>query len=151
MEHRAKHQRLEDFQRLCRERGVPFTEQRRVILEAVLDLEDHPTADQVHSALARRSPGVSRATVYRTLEGLARMGVITKTCHPGKSVRYDRRTEQHHHLVCMRCDEVIDISDSRYDSLPVPDTRELGFEVNDLRVQLRGFCRRCRDHEEDMP
>jgi Fe2+ or Zn2+ uptake regulation protein len=77
------------------------------------------------------------------------MGVITKTCHPGKSVRYDRRTELHHHLVCMRCDEVIDISDSRYDSLPVPDTTDLGFEVSDLRVQLRGTCRRCRDEEKE--
>lgn len=143
-----RQQRLDDFQRLCREHGVPFTEQRRLVLEAVLDLDDHPTADQVHSVLARRRPGVSRATVYRTLEGLARMGVITRTCHPGKSVRYDRRTEQHHHLVCMRCDAVIDISDARLDALPVPDTSAFGFEVSDLRVQLRGTCRNCRDQEE---
>jgi len=150
MESGTKLQRLEGFRRLCKDRGVPFTEQRRLILDTVLDLDDHPTADQVHAALRRRQPGVSRATVYRTLEGLARMGVITKACHPGKAVRYDRRTEVHHHLVCMRCDEVIDLSDPRLDSLPVPDTTAFGFEVTDLRVQLRGTCRRCRDQEE-MP
>jgi Fe2+ or Zn2+ uptake regulation protein len=86
--------------------------------------------------------------VYRALESLARVGVITKACHPGKTVRYDSRTETHHHLVCLRCDVVIDITDERLDALPVPDTSRLGFEVSDFRVQLRGICRRCRGQEE---
>jgi Fe2+ or Zn2+ uptake regulation protein len=119
-----------------------------VVLEAVLDLDDHPTADRVHEAVARRDPGVSRATVYRALESLARIGVITKACHPGKAVRYDSRTEIHHHLVCLRCDTVVDIADERLDALPVPDTSSLGFDVSDFRVQLRGICRRCREQEE---
>jgi len=124
------------------------TQQRLVVLEAVLDLDNHPTADQVHETVAHRDPGVSRATVYRTLESLARLGVITKACHPGKTVRYDSRTEPHHHLVCLRCDAVTDIADDRLDALPVPDTTGLGFEVSDFRVQLRGICRRCRELEE---
>jgi Fur family peroxide stress response transcriptional regulator len=148
MDRQAKQRRIEDFRRLCREQGLPLTEQRMVVLEAVLDLDDHPTADRVHEAVARRDPGVSRATVYRTLENLARIGVITKACHPGKAVRYDSRTEIHHHLVCLRCDAVIDITDERLDALPVPDTSYLGFEVSDYRVQLRGICRRCHEQEE---
>jgi len=127
---------------------VPLTPQRRAVLEAVLDLGNHPTADQVHQALAVRRPRPSRATVYRTLESLARLGVITKACHPGRPVRYDGRTEMHHHLVCLRCDEITDISDARLDRLAVPDTSALGFEVSDFRVQLRGVCRRCRKLEE---
>jgi len=96
----------------------------------------------------RRDPGVARATVYRTLESLARIGVITKACHPGKAIRYDSLTETHHHLVCLRCDTVIDIADERLDALPVPDTSSFGFEITDFRVQLRGLCRRCRELEE---
>lgn len=118
------------------------------MLEAVLDLDNHPTADQVHDAVSRRDPGVSRATVYRALESLTRIGIITKACHPGKAIRYDSRTETHHHLVCLHCDTVIDISDERLDALPVPDTSSLGFEIKDFRVQLRGVCRRCRELEE---
>ena len=121
-----------------------------VVLEAVLDLDDHPTADRVHGAVAERDPGVSRATVYRALESLARVGIITKACHPGKAIRYDSRTETHHHLVCLRCDDVIDITDERLDALPVPDTSGYGFEVSDFRVQLRGVCRRCRELEETV-
>jgi Fur family peroxide stress response transcriptional regulator len=148
MDRQTKKQRLEDFRRLCRERGLPLTEQRQTVLEEVLELDNHPTADRVHEAVARRDPGVSRATVYRALESLARIGVITKACHPGKAIRYDSRTETHHHLVCLRCDEVIDITDERLDALPVPDTSPYGFEVSDFRVQLRGICRRCRELEE---
>jgi Fur family peroxide stress response transcriptional regulator len=144
----SKHRRLEECRTRCREHGLPLTEQRQVVLEAVLDLDNHPTADQVHDAVSRRDPGVSRATVYRALESLTRIGIITKACHPGKAIRYDSRTETHHHLVCLHCDTVIDISDERLDALPVPDTSSLGFEIKDFRVQLRGVCRRCRELEE---
>jgi Fe2+ or Zn2+ uptake regulation protein len=64
-------------------------------------------------------------------------------------VRYEGRTELHHHLICLRCDQVIDISDDHLDGCPLPDTSKLGFEVKDHRVQLRGICRRCR--EEEIP
>ena len=131
-----------------RAKRLALTPQRRAILRAVLDLDDHPTADRVHAALARRRVRVSRATVFRTLESFARLGVITKACHPGSSVRYDCRTDLHHHLVCLRCDRVIDISDARLDTLPVPDTRRFGFVVSDFKVQLRGTCKECREQED---
>jgi len=148
MDDQARAERIEAFQRLCRERGLVLTSQRRAILRAVLDLDDHPSADRVHAALSRRRVRASRATVFRTLESLARLGVITKACHPGSGVRYDRRTDLHHHLVCLSCDRVIDFSDARLDSVPVPDTRRFGFVVSDFRVQLRGICKECREQED---
>jgi Fur family ferric uptake transcriptional regulator len=63
-------------------------------------------------------------------------------------VRYDRRTEVHHHLICLRCEDVIDISDKHLDRVRIPDLSDLGFEVSDHRVQLRGICRRCRENQE---
>jgi len=148
MEDHAKDERLESLRQRCREHGLALTPQRRAILRAVLDLDDHPTADRVHAALARRRVRVSRATVFRTLESFARMGIIAKTCHPGSAIRYDRRTERHHHLVCLSCDRVIDISDTHLDALPVPDTRPFGFVVSDFKVQLRGICKECREQED---
>jgi Fe2+ or Zn2+ uptake regulation protein len=148
MDTSAKARRLEDLRRLSREAGVPLTVQRRAILEAILDLESHPTADEVHQVVARRQPGVSRATVYRTLESLVRLGLITKASHTGSVVRYDGRNEKHHHLVCLRCDTIIDVTDARLDAVPVPDTKAQGFFVLDVRVQLRGLCRGCRKLEE---
>jgi Fe2+ or Zn2+ uptake regulation protein len=144
MDDAAKRERIACFNHLCREQGLRSTVQRRVILETVLDLDDHPTADEVYESVVDRLPGVSRTTVYRTLESLARLGVITKACHPGAVARYDRRTELHHHLICLHCDGITDISDARLDDLEIPDTSTYGFEVADFRVQLRGLCRQCR-------
>ena len=140
-------QRLADLARICRERGLRCTVQRRAILEAVLELANHPTAEQVYEAVLPRLPGISKTTVYRALESLARLGVITKACHPGAAARFDGRTELHHHLICLSCDAVVDISDERLDALVVPDTSGFGFEVTDFKVQLRGICRRCREHQ----
>ena len=148
MNDQAKDERIEGLGQLCREQGLALTPQRRAILRAVLDLDDHPTADRVHAALSRRRVRVSRATVFRTLESFARVGIITKACHPGSSVRYDPRTDPHHHLICTSCDRVIDISDARLDALPVPDTRPFGFVVSDFKVQLRGTCKECREQED---
>jgi len=150
LDFRAKQSRLQEFERLCRERGAPLTTQRRVVLRAVLDLDCHPTADQVYSFPAVRRARISRATVYRTLEYLVRTGAITKACHTGGVVRYDGRIAVHHHLVCLRCDAVFDIADVRLDALPIPDTSGFGFEVRDFRVQLRGLCRSCRRQEESQ-
>ena len=148
MDARAKDERLESLRHVCREHGLVLTPQRRAILRLVLDSDEHPTADRVHATLARRRVRVSRATVFRTLESFARIGLITKACHPGSSVRYDGRTDLHHHLICTACDRVIDFSDKHLDSVPVPDTRRVGFVVSDLQVQLRGTCRECREQED---
>ncbi len=148
MDSRLRQERIQDCQQTCRDLGVPFTVQRRAILEAVLDLDNHPTADQVYAHLSERTPDISRTTVYRTLETLVRIGSITKACHPGSVVRYDPHVEIHHHLICQSCDQVIDITDEKLDALPIPDTSPFGFEVSDFRVQLRGTCSRCREKEE---
>jgi Fur family peroxide stress response transcriptional regulator len=145
---RARRTRLDAFRRLCRDKRVLCTPQRRLVFEVLLDLETHPTADEIAAALERRLPGASRATVYRNLEILVGLGVITKVCHPGAAVRYDVRTDVHHHLVCLRCNAIVDFNDERLNALPVPDTSGLGFVVRDCRVQLRGTCRLCRELEE---
>jgi Fur family peroxide stress response transcriptional regulator len=148
MDDRTKNERLRLFEQRCREDGMPITVQRRLILEAVLSLDHHPTADQVHEAVGGRLPQISRTTVYRTLETLVRMGVITKACHPGSVVRYDSRTENHHHLICLCCDLVTDAPSIQLGEVPLPDVSDLGFEISDVRVQLRGICCQCRKKEE---
>jgi len=147
LEHLSKEDRIREFKRLCSERGERCTAQRTVILEAVLDLDNHPSADQIYDVVGTRLPGVARTTVYRTLEHLARIGVITKACHPGRVARFDPRVELHHHLVCLHCSEIVDFEHGAFNGLPIPDTSALGFEVCDYRVQLRGICKTCQERE----
>ena len=148
MDKHTKQQRMDLFASRCREKGVPVTAQRRMVLEVLLDLDTHPTADQVHELVTQRMPELNRTTVYRTLETLVSMGVITKASHPGHVVRFDPRTEPHHHLVCLSCDEVIDLLDKPLDALKIPDLSKTGFSVHDYQVQLRGVCRDCRQQDQ---
>ena len=139
---------MRDLVRLCAERDVPLSDARRAVLESVLRVDTHPTADEVFALASRAQPGIGRATVYRALDAFTEAGILTKALHPGAAVRYDIRAERHHHLVCTHCEAIIDITDAGLDTLPVPDTSNLGFRIADVQVQLRGTCRNCSRKEE---
>jgi Fur family peroxide stress response transcriptional regulator len=139
-----KRERLRRFEELCRQRGLSLTVQRRLILEAVLDRVDHPTVDTIYDEVKQRIPGVSRTTVYRVLETLTEVGVVTKVCSPGAAARFDPVTQRHHHLVCLRCNRLIDLTDERLDQLKLPDVRPLAFEIKDYSIHFHGICAACR-------
>lgn len=138
---------LADLEAACRRHGLPLTVQRRVVLEALAGRTDHPTADQLLVDVRTRMPGVSRTTVYRVLETLVRLGLAVKTCTPGSTVRFDPRTERHHHLVCLQCERVMDVHAPSLDALRLPSMRTAGFEISDYSVHFRGTCPECRRRE----
>jgi Fur family peroxide stress response transcriptional regulator len=144
MSNELKHNRLEHFERACRERRLPVTTQRRAIFEMILDRDDHPTADRVYDQVRKRLPTISRTTVYRILDSLVELGFITKVCHLGSAARFDPRTRQHHHLVCLRCERIIDVEEKSLNDLPWPDVRRHGFEIRDYQIHFRGVCAKCR-------
>jgi Fur family peroxide stress response transcriptional regulator len=136
----------------CRARGIPCTAQRRGTLEVLLSRADHPTADQIYEDVRRRLPSVSRMTIYRVLELLVGLGIVRKVSHPGSAVRYDPNLHPHHHLLCLRCDKLIDIEEGALDTLPAPpEARRLGFEIDDHLVQFRGICAECQQKESRQP
>ncbi len=137
-------QALKDFESLCRRAGTPVTVQRRAVLQAVLERDDHPTADQILDVVKDRIPGISRTTVYRVLETLADLGAIRRLQHAGSLARFDGRTMRHHHLICKRCHKVIDLQDTRLNRISVSHVSAGGFEVEDFSVHLMGVCEECR-------
>lgn len=139
-----KRERIEQFEQACRRRGLPVTTQRRVVFDSILDRKDHPTADQMYEQVKARLPGLSRTTVYRILDTLVELGMITKTCHPGSSARFDPAIQRHHHLVCTHCETIIDIEEKTLDAVAWPDVRATGFEINDFHIHFRGICAECR-------
>lgn len=138
-------EKLQSFEKLCRERGFPLTVQRRIIVEAVLGREDHPTADRIYEEVKKRVPEISRATVYRTLEALVEMGAIRRAHYLGPASRFDANTTHHQHLVCVRCNSVVDFEDSRLDDLPIPDPTNTGFQISDYSVYYTGVCSQCQE------
>ena len=136
--------RIEELEKACREHGLPVTVQRRIVFEAIILRQDHPTADQIYDQIKSRIPGVSRTTVYRILDTFVLLGLITKICHPGSAARFDPKIHQHHHLVCMHCEKIIDLEAESLNHLVWPDVRGHDFEIRDYHIHFRGVCLDCR-------
>ncbi|UCE59713.1 MAG: transcriptional repressor [Phycisphaerales bacterium] len=135
--------RLLDFERLCRDRGLSLTIQRRTVLEALLEGKDHPTADEIRGDVQRRIPGLSRTTVYRVLDTLVQLGVVNKIYQPGAPAVFDTGTHPHHHLACLSCNKIVDL-ENHLPSAPVPpDVRLKGLKILESHVFFRGTCREC--------
>jgi Fur family ferric uptake transcriptional regulator len=128
---------------VLRARGLRLTPQRQLVLEAVYTL-GHATPDQVHAAVSRTAAGVNITTVYRTLELLEDLGLVTHThLSHGSPTYHAVGEEQHVHLVCRGCGGVDEVSPSVLDGLVEGLRRDRGFSVDVGHVALFGICRQC--------
>jgi Fe2+ or Zn2+ uptake regulation protein len=124
--------------------GQRFTEQRSAVYRFLASTEEHPTADEVFLAVRRNLPGISLATVYKSLETLVGCGLAVKLSYGDGSARYDGRTDPHHHARCLACGKVIDIAGHlpRYEVEQLREQAE-GFTVVGYRLELSGYCSEC--------
>lgn len=130
---------------MLRERGLRLTPQRQLILQAVHELE-HSTPEQVHTAVRERVAGVNITTVYRTLELLEELGLVTHTHLSHGSPTYHRVGEHPHvHLVCRSCGTSTGVDPSVVQ--PVADRllAAQGFQVDIGHVSFFGRCGACRE------
>jgi Fur family ferric uptake transcriptional regulator len=128
---------------VLRARGMRVTAQRQFVLRAVRDL-GHATPEQVHAAVREMAAGVNITTVYRTLELLEQLGLVTHTHLSHGSPTYHAATdEQHVHLVCRACGVVDEVDPELVGPLASTLERERGFLVDIGHVALFGLCRAC--------
>jgi len=124
--------------------GQRFTGQRAAVYRYVSHTDEHPTADEVFLAVRRNLPGISLATVYKSLETLVGCGLAVKLTYSDGSARYDGRTDPHHHARCLACGRVTDLAGEIH-------RREIealrghagGFTVTGYRLELSGYCSAC--------
>ena len=120
-----------------------MTVQKRAVLEALAVREDHPTAEQIYKDAHRNIPGISRATVYRILNTLVKMNIARKVFHPGDFARFETKVFRHHHLVCRKCEKIMDIGDLELKPIPLPQVKSVGFNVDDYSINFFGECSNC--------
>jgi Fe2+ or Zn2+ uptake regulation protein len=119
------------------------TRQRKVILEELQKVKEHPTAASLYAIVRRRMPKISLGTVYRNLELLNQMGMVQKLDFSGAEARYDGNVEDHDHLRCVRC--------MRVDDAPGPPLALAGggkedwggYKVLGHRLEVFGVCPKC--------
>mgnify|MGYP001827802766 CR=1 FL=1 len=128
--------------------GHRFTEQRAAVYRFLSGTTSHPNADEVFQEVRGQVPGISLATVYKSLETLVNCGLASKLTYSDGSARYDARMDPHHHARCVSCGRVMDVPGNLRGRTLENLTRGLdGFFVLGYRLELTGFCGGCSPHK----
>jgi Fe2+ or Zn2+ uptake regulation protein len=135
--------RLKETEALMRSRGLSVTHQRMAVYRRLLEDVSHPDAERLYERVRRDVPSISLGTVYKTLDTLLDLGVITEVAAPRSATRYEAVLEAHHHLVCEDCGAIGDLYEPKYSRLRLPERSASGFEVMSCSVQFRSRCRAC--------
>jgi Fur family ferric uptake transcriptional regulator len=128
---------------LLRARGLRLTAQRQLVLEAVYAL-GHATPDQVHAEVSRTAAGVNITTVYRTLELLEELGLVTHAhLSHGAPTYHAMGEDQHVHLVCRVCGGIAEVKPGVLEPMARRLAAEQGFIIDVGHVALFGLCAHC--------
>ncbi len=133
----TKESRLE---RLCAERGMRMTGQRRTIARVLSDAEDHPDVEEVYRRASAQDPRISLSTVYRTVRLFETKGILERhEFGDGRRARYEPAGHGHHdHLINVKTGEVIEFRNEQIEKLQESVARELGFRLIGHRLELFG-------------
>lgn len=131
----------ETIRQRFRRHQVRLTPQRAAIYGALAGTASHPTADDLYRAVKRRHPMISRNTVYYTLGVLRKTGLVREVNVGHEGARFDANMSLHHHLICLGCRQIQDVTDDALDRLTVSQG---DFQVLGHRVEFHGYCARCR-------
>jgi len=124
--------------------GYRLTPQRMMILSAIENSDNHISAEEIYAQVVAKYPNVNISTVYRTLELLKRLGLVTETDMGEGRVRYHPAEKgHHHHLVCQECGAIIDLDESLLASLKSALLREYKFSADLRHLAIFGRCINC--------
>jgi len=127
------------------EKGHRLTPQRMLVIEALHSADEHISAEEIYEQLYSRYPYSNISTVYRTLELLKKLDLVTETDFGEGRVRYHVAEKgHHHHLVCRSCGKVIDLEESVLQPLEYTLLQEYGFDADLRHLAISGECSGCR-------
>jgi Fur family ferric uptake transcriptional regulator len=130
-----------DLEALCHEKGLRITEQRKVIARVLSDAEDHPDVEKVYERASAIDPGISIATVYRTVRLFEEAGILDRHDFGDGRARYEPAPEAHHdHLINVETGQVIEFVDPELEQLQKQIAERLGFRLVDHRMELYGVA-----------
>ncbi|NKC33837.1 Fur family transcriptional regulator [Falsiroseomonas selenitidurans] len=127
------------IERLCVERGLKMTGQRRLIARVLSEAEDHPDVEELYRRAATLDARISVATVYRTVRLLEEKGIVERRDFGGGRARYDPTDRgHHHHLIDVDTGRVLEFEDPEHERLAQAIARRLGFALVGQRLELFG-------------
>jgi len=128
------------IEKLCTEKGMRMTDQRRVIARVLSEAQDHPDVEELHRRAHAVDPHISIATVYRTVRLFEEAGIITRHDFRDGRSRYEEHQEEHHdHLIDMKTGQVVEFMDPEIEALQEAIARKLGYRLVAHRLELYGM------------
>ena len=132
--------------------GLKITPQRVAVFDALTDLSNHPTAENIIDYIKTNHPNIATGTVYKTLDTFVSCGIIKKVKTDSDIMRYDSVISRHHHLYCAESDRIEDFVDETLDKIIdnyLKSKKIPNFKIDDIKLQLVG---KFTDHKNtDKP
>jgi Fur family transcriptional regulator, peroxide stress response regulator len=132
--------------------GLKVTPQRVAVFDAVINLNNHPTAENVTEFIKVNHPNIATGTVYKTLETLVQCGIIKKVKTDSDVMRYDAIIEKHHHLYCSESDRIEDFYDNELNAILenyLKNKKIPNFNIEDIKLQIVGkFTDNAKDKRQ---
>lgn len=131
--------RVDRIEKLCVEKGMRMTDQRRVVARVLSSSHDHPDVEELYRRSAAVDPHISIATVYRTVRLFEEAGIISRLDFRDGRSRYEEAPDHHHdHLIDMKSGEVVEFMDEEIERLQTLIAQRLGYRLVDHRLELYG-------------
>jgi Fur family ferric uptake transcriptional regulator len=123
----------------CEAQGMRLTGQRRTIARVLEEADDHPDVEELHARASREDPGISIATVYRTVKLFEEAGILERLEFRDGRARYEDADRNHHdHLLDLHSGEVIEFVDPEIEALQERIAERLGYRLVGHRLELYG-------------
>jgi Fur family ferric uptake transcriptional regulator len=127
------------LEKLCLEKGMRMTEQRRVIARVLSEAHDHPDVEEVYRRATAIDPNISIATVYRTVRLFEEAGILERHDFRDGRSRYEEVPDVHHdHLIDLKSGKVYEFRNEQIEALQREVAKKLGFKLVDHRLELYG-------------
>jgi Fur family ferric uptake transcriptional regulator len=130
---------LDRIEKICIDKGLRMTDQRRVIARVLSDSHDHPDVEELYRRAVAVDPHISIATVYRTVRLFEEAGIIARHDFRDGRSRYEEAPDIHHdHLIDMKTGQVVEFMDEEIERLQALIAKRLGYKLVDHRLELYG-------------
>ena len=140
---------LEDLKVVLKNKGMKYTEQRAIILQILLNLDEHLNAEELHEIVKKEYPeqNIGIATIYRTLNFLEEVNLISSISFGKEGKKYESNAnDQHHdHIICTSCGKIVEFFDESIEKRQEDIAQQNGFIITDHSMQLFGLCNQCQN------
>lgn len=142
---------IDDLKIVLKNKGMKYTEQRAIILQILLNVDEHLNAEEVLEIVKEKHPEqkIGIATIYRTLNFLEEVNLISSISFGKDGKKFEGNTAKHHdHIICTQCGKIVEFFDDQIEKKQEEIANAKGFKITDHNMQIFGICTPCQEKQK---